>query len=172
MTKIDFPDSLDYKAFLTDPTVIEIANKIASKAKDSRTQEQKIANALDGIALEFAVKNWYIEQGYAVSEAVDSNDSPDYTYDFLITMPGKRIKIDIKGMFGSGTTTFGQSRWEFNHASPSTIYICFDCRSGTAKYKGWCHYDAFADSVYPDKKTGTIDKYIYPGRLRHLIILK
>lgn len=156
-----FPDNIDFKSFLTNEDVIITALDIASTAKDdSRSDALKLENAMNGVALEFAVIDFLIAAGHDIRPALKDDGTKDYALDFFLVLNEQWHKFDVKGMFASNASTFGQTRWEHNHASPSTIYLCFDCRTGEAKFSGWCTHAAFNDSI----KNG--NKYIYPNRLK------
>lgn len=160
------PNGVNYKPFLTNDDVIITAMEIASTSKGSRSPELKLENAMTGTALEFAVKQSLIDRGYDVRPAIKDDGTQDFTFDFFLVIDESWVKIDVKGMFASNSTTFRQSRWEHNHASASTIYLCFDCRTGIANFSGWTTYGSFTDSKFSDPITGTIDLVIYPNRLK------
>ncbi|MGL5362934.1 MAG: hypothetical protein ACRDBH_08640 [Bosea sp. (in: a-proteobacteria)] len=132
-----FRDDVYFSGYITDPLVIKEANEIGSKGKlNGRTREQKQADALNGIALQYAVRQELALIGSG--PGWDLLDPLDKTHDIrLKRRDGKEFLIDVKGRFSLGGRTITINEWEASNADPSTVYLVFDCENDIGKYRGY-----------------------------------
>lgn len=145
---------LVYQLFMDDPLVVERALRYAKNpsAGDKRTYEERLKNAIEGVALEYAVylflKSLSLERGWKVTWV----DRPEFDI-HILTSTEQVLKIDVKGWF---------SKWEGKWASrtdeesriapPGVYYIYFDCcdPKEPAEFYGWTQW-------FPNGKYGDVD---------------
>lgn len=148
---IKFPATVNHERWAEVREILDEAAEIARTTRTTRTRDQVFEDARNGLMLQYAVASGLEEAGYFIELAPAS----DKSYDFAVN----GIRIDVKGMFKDTTKYFGQSDWERHNALPSTIYACYDCRSGICEYAGWCAHGDFLQSQYSGY-------YISPARLK------
>lgn len=108
------------------------ATKIANstQGRRSRSKEKHFTDALNGLMLQYAVAEYFISGGLEISQ------SKTLAVDFVIN---DQLLIDVKGRFEKSATCYAQSDWEHltvNQQELNLIYLCFDCRGGTAIFEG------------------------------------
>lgn len=139
--------TFNYSAFKTKPSIIEHAKLISKQTKSLYRTETDIFNdALNGLALEEAVKLFLKNKGFILK------DPTSLLYDFeLSCQDGKRYLIDVKGKFKAKSKTFTQSSWEKHQIQKNhlnIIYACFDCTNSiNASYSGWALSENFKPSI-------------------------
>jgi hypothetical protein len=132
-----FNNDIQYGSYRTDPRVLAQAHEIGSRGRlNGRTREEKMHHALDGSALEMAVRQ---ELGViGAREGWDILEPLDKTHDLrLKRRDGKIFKIDVKGRFSFGSKTLTVSQWEADNADPDTVYLVFECDDEEAEFIGW-----------------------------------
>lgn len=132
-----FENAILYSPLRADPRVLQQAHEIGSKGKlGGRTREQKMEHALDGSALEMAVR---LELGViGDGQGWEILDPEDRTHDIRLKRRGGKIfKIDVKGRFSQGSKTFTMNEWEVSNADQETLYLVFNADENEARYIGW-----------------------------------
>jgi hypothetical protein len=144
-----FDKSLDYKSYFQHEWVISTAKEIASyKSKDDdRTLDEKLVDATNGCAVQYAVFEHLKEKDLNVEHAPEDRKE----YDLVIRFGDKTIHADVKGIFKQNTKYFGQTPWEKENVPKlgfPVYYLCFDCKSGEGIYRGWCTDKDFLPSKF------------------------
>lgn len=132
-----FKNPINFGSYKTDPLVIREATEIGNGGRlGKRTRAEKLDDALNGIALQYAVRQELAVHG--AGPGWDILDPLDKTHDIrLQRADGRMFLIDVKGRFTLTSQTLTINRWEMENADPSTVYLVFDCVDDLAGYRGW-----------------------------------
>lgn len=146
-----FGQPLQYISYLSHPWVVKTSSEIASALhpSDRRTKEMKLKDSINGCAVQLAVFEFLQQSGESVEHAPQDRKE----YDIIINRISSTFYVDIKAIFKPDARYFSQTAWErinVPHLGHRVHYMCFDCKSEVAVYKGWCTDRDFVPSSFND----------------------
>lgn len=139
-----------YELFLKDPGVLEEAQAVVKNgSKNGRSDAQRLLDATQGLALQYAVAAHLLMLGYTVSRA------PNGVYHYDLVVNG--VLVDIKGRFSG--KYWQQTPWEKSEIEKTgdrVLYLCIDWfpeaphRSNDQRFqhKGQCWSDNLEKGMY------------------------